>query len=296
MTPSVDFAVRPSWRAYYELTKPRVVALMLLTAYVGMHLAAPGWVPLQVLVFGLGGIALCAGSAAVINHMVDHRFDAVMGRTKRRPLPTGRVSMQQAGLFAAVLGIVGTFLLLAFINTLTAVLTVVTLLGYAVVYTMFLKHVTSQNIVIGGLAGAAPPLLGWVAVTGHIDAPALLLVMLIFVWTPPHFWALSIYRYEDYAEAHIPMLPVTHGIPITKLCILLYTILLLAVSLLPYAIGMSGWVYLVNAIVLGLVFVYYSVMLLIDSRRRIAMQTFRYSIIYLMVLFVVLLVDHAMVV
>jgi len=282
-------------KAYLELTKPRVVALMLLTALIGMLLATPGAVPINVLFFGITGIALAAGSAATINHLVDQKIDAIMGRTKRRPLPTGKVTPVKAMTFAITLAVIGMAMLVFYINTLTAVLTFVTLIGYAVVYTMFLKWLTPQNIVIGGAAGAAPPLLGWTAVTGHVDPQALLLVLIIFVWTPPHFWALAIHRYKEYEKADVPMLPVTHGIRFTKLSIFLYTILLVAITLLPFAINMLGWLYLLGAIGLGLVFIYYSGQLFLSKDNQYAMPTFRYSIIYLILLFTLMLVDHYMI-
>jgi len=280
------------YAAYWELCKPRVVALMLLTAMVGMYLATPNSVPLSILLFGTLGIGLSASAAAVINHVVDQHIDAKMGRTKRRPLPSGQILPKHALYFATILGGIGLSTLIIFINTITAVMTFFTLVGYAVVYTMFLKHATPQNIVIGGAAGAIPPLLGWIAVTGSIDPQAWLLVLIIFVWTPPHFWALAIYRYEDYSKAKIPMLPVTHGIAFTKLCITLYTVLLLAVSVLPYVFGMSGWIYLISAIILGLIFIYYAVRLQKSDSNRGAHKTFKFSIIYLMLLFSVLLFDH----
>lgn len=245
---------RPSqaiWRDYLELTKPKVVVLMLITSLVGMFLATRAGVPWTVLLFGNLGIALCAGGAAAVNHVVDRRIDAVMARTHKRPLAEGRVSPAAALTFALVLAVLGQALLLAFTNPLTAWLTLASLLGYAVVYTGFLKRATPQNIVIGGLAGAAPPLLGWTAATGHVSAEPLLLVLIIFAWTPPHFWALAIHRKEEYAKADIPMLPVTHGEHYTKVHILLYTGALLAVSLMPYVIHMSGLLYLICAIGLG---------------------------------------------
>ena len=283
---------RLAWRDYLELCKPRVVALMLLTVVVGMYLAVPGWVPLSTIAFSLSGIALCAGSAAAINHLVDKRIDAIMARTKKRPVAQGRVSIRQAVWFAVVLGVIGLMVLGLFVNELTAALAFITIIGYAGVYTGFLKRATPQNIVIGGLAGAAPPLLGWTAVTNQLDAHALLLVLIIFVWTPPHFWALAIYRFEDYKQAEIPMLPVTHGIRYTKLHILLYTVLLLVVSILPFVVGMSGLLYLVGALVCGARFLYWAVMLYRRDDARIAMFTFRFSIVYLMLLFVLLLIDH----
>lgn len=280
------------WHAYFELCKPKVVALMLLTTVVGMLLAAPAALAWQALLFGTLGIALTAGSAAVVNHLVDQRIDALMARTQRRPLPSGRISAQQATVFAIVLGIAGMAILILFVNTLTAVLALLTLIGYAGIYTLYLKRATPQNIVIGGVAGAAPPLLGWTAITGHIDPYALLLVLIIFTWTPPHFWALAIYRHEEYQRAGIPMLPVTHGIPFTKFSILLYTLLLICVSLLPFVTGMSGVIYLLGALMLGAGFLYYAIALLLQDNKEIAMSAFRYSIIYLMMLFVFLLGDH----
>ena len=280
------------WHDYLELCKPRVVALMLLTVVVGMYLAVPGWVPLTTLCTTLLGIGLCAGSAAAINHLVDKRIDAIMARTKKRPIAQGRVSVRQAVCFAIILGIFGLIVLDLYVNTLTAVLSFITIIGYAGLYTGYLKRATPQNIVIGGLAGAAPPLLGWTAVTNQLDPHALLLVLIIFTWTPPHFWALAIYRFEDYKHAEIPMLPVTHGIRYTKLNVLLYTILLLVVSVLPFVVGMSGWVYLVGALLLGARFLYWAVVLYRTEEARVAMCTFRFSIVYLMLLFIFLLVDH----
>ena len=282
----------PAWQDYLELCKPKVVALMLLTVVVGMYLAAPGWIPLSLLATALVGIGCCAGSAAAINHLVDRRIDAIMARTRKRPVAHGRISVNQAFYFAAMLGVIGMVILCQWVNTLTAVLTFLTLIGYAGIYTGYLKRATSQNIVIGGLAGAAPPLLGWTAVTNHLDPQALLLVLIIFTWTPPHFWALAIYRFDDYQHAEIPMLPVTHGIAYTKLYVLLYTILLLVVSLLPFVVGMSGWVYAIGALLLGLRFIHWAVRLYRRQEAVIAMQTFRFSIIYLMVLFIFLLLDH----
>ncbi|KTD65552.1 heme o synthase [Legionella spiritensis] len=281
-----------AWRDYLELCKPKVVALMLLTVVVGMYLAVPGWVPLYTLITSLLGIGLCAGSAAAINHLVDKRIDAIMARTSKRPVARGRISVNQALYFALILGVCGLLLLVLLVNTLTAVLTFITLIGYAGIYTGYLKRATPQNIVIGGLAGAAPPLLGWTAVTNQLDPQALLLVLIIFTWTPPHFWALAIYRFEDYKDAEIPMLPVTHGVAFTKLNVLLYTILLLVVSTLPFVVGMSSWVYLVGASLLGMRFLYWSVCLYKSSQGVVAMRTFRFSIVYLMLLFVILLVDH----
>lgn len=281
-----------AWRDYLELTKPRVVALMLLTSVIGMLLAVPGMVPLDVLVMGNLGIALCAGSAATVNHLVDRHIDNKMARTFNRPVAQGRVEPRQALLFALVLGAAGMSMLLGFINVLTAWLTLASLLGYALIYTLFLKRATPQNIVIGGLAGAAPPLLGWTAVTGEMSGHALLLVLIIFAWTPPHFWALAVHRREEYAQAGIPMLPVTHGEQYTKLHILLYTLILFAVSLLPYVTRMSGWLYLLGAVLLGGGFLYHALRLMWGRNPDAGMDTFRYSIVYLMVLFVVILLDH----
>jgi protoheme IX farnesyltransferase len=281
-----------TWRDFKELTKPNVVALMILTSAIGMFMAVPGMVPLDVLVLGNLGIALCAGAAAAVNHLVDQRIDQHMARTRRRPVATGRVKPWQASLFAAILGGLGMYVLLVFINPLTAWLTLASLVGYAFVYTMFLKRATPQNIVIGGLAGAAPPLLGWTAVTGEIHGHALLLVLIIFAWTPPHFWALAIHRKEEYAAVEIPMLPVTHGVGFTKLHILLYTILMFLITLLPYATRLSGPLYLLGAVVLGGIFLYWAVELLRGKNPRAPIETFKYSITYLMALFVVMLVDH----
>lgn len=281
-----------AWRDYVELCKPRVVLLMLLTVLVGMYLATPGFVPVDLICASLVGIGFCAGSAAAVNHLVDKRIDAIMSRTRKRPVAHGRVSVAQAFWFALLLGVVGLLILNYFVNTLTAILTFVTIIGYAGIYTGYLKRATPQNIVIGGLAGAAPPLLGWTAVANQLDPQALLLVLIIFTWTPPHFWALAIYRFEDYKNAEIPMLPVTHGIRYTKLNVLLYTILLLVVSVLPFAVGMSGLFYLAGALALGSRFLYWAIILYCREQAVIAMRTFRFSIIYLMLLFVFLLIDH----
>lgn len=283
---------RAAWRDYLEMCKPRVVLLMLLTVVVGMYLAAPGWVDLSLIAFSLIGIGFCAGSAAAINHLVDRRIDSIMARTKKRPVAHGRVSVGQAIWFALIMAVLGQAILIIFVNKLTAMLTFITLIGYAGVYTGYLKRATSQNIVIGGLAGAAPPLLGWTAVTNQLDPQALLLVLIIFTWTPPHFWALAIYRYEEYKNAEIPMLPVTHGIQFTKLNVYLYTILLLVVSVLPVVVGMSGLFYLAGALGLGARFLYWAHKLYCTDKPVVAMQTFRYSIVYLMLLFVFLLIDH----
>lgn len=280
------------WRDYLELTKPRVVALMVLTAVIGMCLATPGMVPPDILLFGNLGIALSAASAAVINHVVDRQIDAVMARTHKRPVATGRVEPLQALLFAFTLGVLGIGILVFLVNPLTAWLTLASLMGYAVIYTLILKRATPQNIVIGGIAGASPPLLGWTAVTGHFEGHALLLVLIIFAWTPPHFWALAIHRKAEYAKADIPMLPVTHGEAYTKLHILLYTVIMIVVSVLPFLTGMSGIIYLAGALMLGGRFLYWAIALLRESRPHAAIKTFKYSITYLMLLFVVLLVDH----
>lgn len=283
---------RASWRDYLELCKPKVVLLMILTAVVGMFLATPGLVPWDVLLFGNLGIALCAGSAAAINHVVDQRIDAVMARTRNRPIAQGRVGTGQAVVFAAVIGLLGMAILILLVNALTAWLTFASLIGYAFIYTYFLKRATPQNIVIGGLAGAAPPLLGWTAVTNDIHGYGLLLVLIIFAWTPPHFWALAIHRREEYAKVDIPMLPVTHGNEYTALHILLYTLLMFASTILPFATGMSGPLYLLGALALGGGFIYWAILLMIGKDRRAPMETFRYSIVYLMALFVIMLVDH----
>lgn len=280
------------WRDYLELGKPRVVALMLVTAIVGMLLASPGFVPWQILFAATVGIGLIASSAAAINHLVEHRSDALMGRTERRPLPAGRLTPRHAFTFALILGGAGAFILIVFVNLLTAALTLATLIGYAGFYTLYLKRATPQNIVIGGAAGAAPPLLGWTAVTGHFDPQALLLVLIIFTWTPPHFWALAIARCQEYAKAKIPMLPVTHGIRFTTISILLYTILLTVVTLLPFIIDMSGLFYLIIALVLNAFFIYFAIKLLKTENPHVGMQTFRYSILYLAILFLALLIDH----
>ncbi len=283
------------WRDYYELCKPKVVALLVFTAIVGMFLAAPpGTVPWNALLIGSLGIAFSSGSAAAINHLVDQRIDAQMARTRARPLPTGHVRTGQAVAFAAVLGGLGLGMLYLWVNPLTAVLTFVSLMGYAFVYTMYLKRATPQNIVIGGAAGAAPPLLGWTAVTGTLDYHAFLLFLIIFIWTPPHFWALAIHRREEYAKVEIPMLPVTHGVEFTRIQILLYTVLLVAVSLLPYATHMSGPLYLVGALVLDIIYLYYAIALKVSDDRRLPMKAFGYSITYLMGIFAFLLMDHYM--
>jgi protoheme IX farnesyltransferase len=281
-----------AWRAYLELTKPRVVALIVLTAVIGTLLAAPGMPPLDALVFGNLGIALAAAAAATVNHALDRRLDARMGRTRNRPLPSGQLSLGQALGFALILAAASMIILLTFVNALTAVLTFASLILYAVVYTVWLKHATPQNIVIGGAAGAAPPVLGWVAVTDHVSAQALLLFLIVFAWTPPHFWALAIARRHDYARAEVPMLPVTHGVDFTRLHVLLYTVILALVTLLPFLIGMSGLLYLAAAVLLNARFLWHAVALKVSRREDLPMRMFRFSIAYLMWLFLALLVDH----
>lgn len=280
------------WRDFYILTKPRVVQLLVFTAIVGMFLATPGLVPWDVLIFGSLGVGLSAASGAVVNHVLDQRIDAKMTRTRGRPMPTGRVSERDAFVFASVLGVAGMTTLVLMINPLTALLTFVSLIGYAVVYTVFLKRATPQNIVIGGAAGAAPPMLGWAAVTNEVSGYALLLFLIVFTWTPPHFWALAIARKDDYEEAGVPMLPVTHGIEMTKSFIVCYTILLIVVTILPYLTGMAGVLYLFGAVLLGGGFLYYALRLKFTENDQIAMKTFSYSITYLIALFSFLLVDH----
>jgi protoheme IX farnesyltransferase len=281
-------------QSYLGLCKLKVVALIVFTAMVGMFLATspPGMVPWDVLLFGNLGIGMAAASAAAINHVLDAREDAKMARTSNRPLPQGELKERNALIFAAVLGAVAMLMLVFLVNVRTAVLTFLSLVGYAVVYTMYLKRATPQNIVIGGAAGAAPPILGWTALTDTIDPHSLLLFLIIFVWTPPHFWALAIYRRKEYAKVDIPMLPVTHGVPFTRLQILLYTILLLVVSVLPFVTRMSGPVYLVGALLLGGGFLYYAIIMMKGEDEKIAMKTFGYSIWYLMAMFALLLVDH----
>jgi len=291
-TTTLKTELTTSWRDYLELCKPKVVALIVFTAVVGMLLASPGLIPLDIFVFGTLGIALASGSAAAVNHVVDQKIDAIMGRTHNRPLPQGAISSRDALVFALAIGALSMAMLLYFVNTLTAVLTFLSLIGYAVIYTMYLKRATPQNIVIGGAAGAAPPLLGWAAVTGSVDPGAMLLFLIIFTWTPPHFWALAIHRAEEYRKVDMPMLPVTHGKDHTRLQILLYTILLFLVTLLPYSYGMSGGLYLGGTVVLNLGFMWYAVMLYRNEDERMPMRTFGYSIVYLMMLFAFLLIDH----
>jgi protoheme IX farnesyltransferase len=269
-----------------------VVALMILTSLIGMLLATDGFVSLDVLILGNLGIALCAGSAAAVNHIVDRKIDDTMARTHNRPIARGRISPSEAILFAALTGLAGMVILLVFINQITAWLTLASSIGYAFVYTMYLKRATPQNIVIGGLAGAAPPLLGWTAVTGEIHYNALLLVLIIYAWTPPHFWALAIHRKDDYAKAKIPMLPVTHGEQYTKINIVLYTLLLIVITVLPFLTGMFGLLYLASALILGAGFLYWALVMLYGDVDDSGMKTFKYSITYLMVLFVIMLLDH----
>ena len=283
----------PVWRDYYELTKPRVVMLIVFTAIVGMFVSVPGWPGLLPLFAGTLGIGLAASSAAVYNHVLDARIDILMMRTQGRPLPQGKLTERSALTFATVLCVISMLVLWLAVNPLTAVLTFFSLIGYAVIYTAWLKRATPQNIVIGGAAGAAPPVLGWTAVTNEIHSGALLLFLIVFVWTPPHFWALAIARKEEYAKVDIPMLPVTHGEAYTRLSILLYTILLLPITVMPYLIGMSGLIYLCAAAVLGAIFLRYAVrMYRVTDDDELPMRTFRYSISYLGYLFAALLIDH----
>lgn len=279
-------------KAYIELTKPRVVVLMLITAFVGMCLAKGGQLSLMILIAGLTGIGLIAAAAACINHLADRRIDTLMHRTQRRPVAKGQISPMRAMIFSITLMVTGIVILVLFVNTLTALLSILTLVGYAGIYTYYLKRATPQNIVIGGLAGAFPPCLGWAAVSNELHPYALLLALIIFIWTPPHFWALAIYRYDDYVKAQIPMLPVTHGIAFTKLCIVLYTLLLCVVSLLPFLAKMCGWLYLIIALVLGARFMHWSIRLYRSNNSQLALQTFHYSIHYLFLLYVAMLADH----
>jgi len=277
---------------FYQLTKPRVVSLIVFTAVIGMFLATPGMVPLQALIAGTLGIALTAGAAAAANCLVEQRIDALMARTRRRPLPRGQVTSLQTLVFAGVVGGAGLFILYHWVNALTMWLTLATFVGYAVIYTVVLKPMTPQNIVIGGASGAMPPVLGWTAVTGEIAADALLLFLIIFAWTPPHFWALALYRKHEYAKAGVPMLPVTHGDRFTRLHVLLYTVILTAVTLMPFVTRMSGALYLAAVLLLDAVFLWYAVRIYVAYSDRLAQRTFRYSILYLTLLFAALLVDH----
>jgi protoheme IX farnesyltransferase len=291
---NIEPSVGARWRDYYALTKPGVVQLLVFTAVVGMFLAVPGMVPLSALIAGSLGIGLAAAAGAVVNQILDQRIDAQMARTRNRPLPQGRIGERDALAFAMGLGLSGLAVLVLFVNVLTAALTFASLIGYAVVYTVYLKRATPQNIVIGGAAGAAPPVLGWTAVTGSVDPHALLLFLIIFTWTPPHFWALAIARRSDYERADIPMLPVTHGVEITKSFVVYYTILLILVTVLPYLTGMTGFFYLLGALLLGGGFLYYALQLKFAPREDSPMTTFRYSISYLMAIFSFLLIDHYM--
>ena len=277
---------------YYELCKPNVVLMMLLCALVGIILASDTLLPLIEILVPLVGIGLCSGSAAAINQIIDREADAEMARTDKRPIPQGEISVTNASIFAFVIGLLGVLILVYFVNSLTAILTIFALGGYAFIYTIFLKRATPQNIVIGGLAGAAPPLLGWASVTNTIEPNALILVLIIFIWTPPHFWALAIYRKDDYAKQSIPMLPVTHGVAFTKLQIVLYTIILFLVSLFPYIVLMSGALYLISAIILSSLFLFYSIRLYLSDDDKYAMQTFWYSIYYIFLIFIALIIDH----
>ncbi len=282
-----------SWRDYFDLCKPKVVALLLLTSVVGVVLASPpGDISIFILLISTLGIGLGSAAGAAINQIVERESDARMARTENRPLPQGRISQQNAFIFAVLMATASVFVLTAWINTLTAVLTFASMIGYAVIYTMYLKKATPQNIVIGGLAGATPPLLGWTSVTGSVDAHGLLLVLIIYTWTPPHFWALAIHRRDDYAKVNLPMLPVTHGIKFTKYSILGYTILMFMVTLLPYLAYMRGEIYLISAVLLGLYFFYKVFMLMFSDRKNAAISTFVYSINYLMLLFIAMVVDH----
>ncbi len=287
-----QYGSQANWRDYYEMCKPRVVMLMLLCTLVGMFLATSGMVPWDVLIFGNLGVALVAGSAAALNHLVDAQIDARMARTQNRPIAQGRVTNLQGSIFVGITGISGIAILAILVNPLTAWLNLASWVGYGIIYSVYLKRATPQNIVIGGIFGAAPPLFGWTAVTNSIDGGGLLLVLIIFAWTPPHFWALAIDRMEDYRKVDIPMLPVTHGEHYTKVHILLYTIIMVITTILPYLIGMSNMLYLISAISLGVGFLYWSLKMLYGKDDRAPIETFRYSIFYLMALFVALLVDH----
>ncbi len=279
-------------KSYYLLCKPNVVYMMLICALVGMLLAEEKVSSFINIIIALIGIALCSGSAAAINQIIDREIDASMSRTDQRPIPKNDISVQQAFIFAIVIGVIGSLILFFYINTLTMVLTLASLIGYALIYTVYLKRATPQNIVIGGLAGAAPPLLGWTSITGTVDPFPLLLVLIIFAWTPPHFWALAIYRKDEYAKENIPMLPVTHGVTFTKLQIVLYTLILFIVSILPYIVLMTGEIYLVSAIILNTVFLYFAVKLYLSKNESLPMKTFNFSIYYIFLIFISLLVDH----
>lgn len=282
-----------AFRDYLILCKPRVVLLMLLTAWAGMYLAAQSTIPVSLWIYATLGIAFMSGAAATLNHIIDHRIDAIMERTKQRPLATGKLSLRAAGIFAFVQGSAGFLILLFCVNSLTAILTLLAAIGYSAVYSIYLKRATSQNIVIGGLSGAMPPLLGWTAVSGQLDPESWLLVLIIFTWTPAHFWALCLHRLEEYRSANIPMLPVTHGIPFTKLNIIFYSLLTISCSLLPYAIGMSGQLYFVSALILNIGLIGYALKLQFSKKDNlIALKTFKYSLVYLTGLFIAILLDH----
>jgi len=292
-TSETSVSPKPTVADFLTLCKIKVVTLIMLTAVVGMFLAVPGLPPMHLVVLASIGIAFSSSSAAVFNHVIDQKIDNEMARTHRRPLPEGKITSKTALIFGVVMGVIGIGTLAIGVNMLTAILTLLALIGYAVFYTMYLKRATPQNIVIGGAAGAAPPLLGWTAITNSIELGALLLFLIIFIWTPPHFWALAIHRKEEYAKVNIPMLPVTHGHYFTRIQILLYTILLVVITVIPYLVGMSGLIYLVGAMLLGGGFLYFAVqMLRLPEDKRLPMKTFGYSINYLMILFITLLVDH----
>jgi protoheme IX farnesyltransferase len=295
LNPSGPPSLAKKLRAFYALTKPRVVSLIVFTAVIGMFLATPGMVPLQVLLAGTFGIALVAGAAAAVNCLVEQKIDALMRRTSWRPLPRGDLTAPQTLVFAGAVGGLGLWTLNTFVNPLTMWLTLATFVGYAIVYTVILKPATPQNIVIGGASGAMPPVLGWAAVTGEVTTEAMMLFLIIYTWTPPHFWALALYRTEEYAKAGLPMLPVTHGQKFTRLHVLLYTFIMFAASLLPFVIRMNGWLYLASALVLGGIFIAYAVRIYVDYSDRLAQKTFRYSIVYLSLLFAALLADHYLV-
>ncbi len=284
---------KPTIADFLTLCKVKVVALIMLTAVVGMFLAVPNLPPMHLVILASIGIALASSSAAVFNHVIDQKIDNEMARTHKRPLPEGKITSKTALIFGVVIGVIGIGILAIGVNMLTAVLTLLALIGYAVFYTMYLKRATPQNIVIGGAAGAAPPLLGWTSITNSIELGALLLFLIIFIWTPPHFWALAIHRQKEYAKVNIPMLPVTHGHYFTRIQILLYTILLVVITVIPYLVGMSGLIYLVGAMLLGIGFLYFAIqMLRLPEDKQLPMKTFGYSINYLMILFIILLVDH----
>jgi heme o synthase len=289
---TISTTERATWKDYLVLCKPKVVVLMLVTVLVGALLAVPGWPDMMILAVALVGIGACAGSGAAINHMIDHRLDTKMARTKNRPIAKGRVTPQQGLTFALILAVAGFALLWFIVNPLTALLSLASLLGYAVVYTLFLKRATPQNITIGGLAGAMPPLLGWTAMTGQVEPDALLLVLIIFAWTPPHFWALAIHRKDEYSEANIPMLPVTHGNHFTRIHIVLYSLLMFAATLMPFISGMSGWLYLVGMLLLNTRQFWMVKLIFNESDEKAPMELFKYSIQYLLWLFVLILVDH----